>query len=212
MSEAQRIVLDALPAGRVTGSGLRLADVARSSIPASTAGSGENAATLASHFRALGAAAQEQAGALTANTQALTMNTASQGGGAASTAGNIAKSAAKSLAGGLTLYRLGTAIAGLFKKEQPEPPPLATYTLPPAIRFEGAAPRDHSEPILGADYGQDGLPRAIPASARYTAPPITIHVQAIDSRSFLDHSSEIAGAVREAILNSHILNDIVSEL
>jgi hypothetical protein len=44
------------------------------------------------------------------------------------------------------------------------------------------------------------------------APQVTIQVQAMDSRSFLDHSTEIARAVREAMLNMHSLNDVVSEL
>ena len=44
------------------------------------------------------------------------------------------------------------------------------------------------------------------------AAQITIQVQAMDSRSFLDHRDEIAQAVREAMLNSHSLNDVVSEL
>jgi hypothetical protein len=38
-----------------------------------------------------------------------------------------------------------------------------------------------------------------------------VQVQAMDSRSFLDHSDEIARAVREAMLNAHALNDVVNE-
>jgi hypothetical protein len=34
----------------------------------------------------------------------------------------------------------------------------------------------------------------------------------MDSRSFLDHSDDIARAVRDAMLNMHALNDVVSEL
>ena len=34
----------------------------------------------------------------------------------------------------------------------------------------------------------------------------------MDSRSFLDHSDEIANAVREAVLNSHSLRDVLTEL
>jgi hypothetical protein len=34
----------------------------------------------------------------------------------------------------------------------------------------------------------------------------------MDSQSFLDHSQEIARAVREAMLNTSSLNDVVSEL
>ena len=54
-----------------------------------------------------------------------------------------------------------------------------------------------------------------PSTASQTpsaAPQITIQVQAMDSRSFLDHSQDIAQAVREAMLNMHSLNDVVSDL
>ena len=34
----------------------------------------------------------------------------------------------------------------------------------------------------------------------------------MDSQSFLDHSYEIAQAVRQAMLNSHALNDVVNDL
>jgi hypothetical protein len=39
-----------------------------------------------------------------------------------------------------------------------------------------------------------------------------VQVQAMDSRSFMDHSDEIARAVREALLNAHSLGDVMSEL
>jgi hypothetical protein len=41
---------------------------------------------------------------------------------------------------------------------------------------------------------------------------ITVQVNAIDSRSFLDHSEDIARAVRDAMLHSHALNDVVNDL
>jgi hypothetical protein len=41
---------------------------------------------------------------------------------------------------------------------------------------------------------------------------ITVNVQAMDSQSFLDRREDIARAVREAMLQSHSLNDVVSEL
>jgi len=34
----------------------------------------------------------------------------------------------------------------------------------------------------------------------------------MDSKSFLDHSDEIAQAVREAMLGSHSLNDVIADL
>jgi len=52
----------------------------------------------------------------------------------------------------------------------------------------------------------------LPATTPYFAAPITVQVQAMDSRSFLDHSDDIARAVREAILSAHALGDVVNEL
>jgi hypothetical protein len=34
----------------------------------------------------------------------------------------------------------------------------------------------------------------------------------MDSQSFMDHSDEIASAVKAAILSSHSLNDVLAEL
>jgi hypothetical protein len=44
------------------------------------------------------------------------------------------------------------------------------------------------------------------------AAQITVNVQAMDSQSFLDHSNEIAQAVRAAMLNSNSINDVVNNL
>jgi hypothetical protein len=41
---------------------------------------------------------------------------------------------------------------------------------------------------------------------------VTVQVNAMDSRSFLDRSNDIAAAVRQAILSSHSINDVLSEL
>jgi len=44
------------------------------------------------------------------------------------------------------------------------------------------------------------------------APQITVHVNAMDSQSFMDRSTDIANAVREAMLNLHPINDVVASL
>jgi len=44
------------------------------------------------------------------------------------------------------------------------------------------------------------------------APQITVNAQAMHARWFLDHSSEIAAAVRDAMLNLNSLNDVVNDL
>jgi hypothetical protein len=45
-----------------------------------------------------------------------------------------------------------------------------------------------------------------------SAPQITVNVNAMDSQSFMDHSTDIANAVREAMLNMHPINDVVASL
>ncbi len=41
---------------------------------------------------------------------------------------------------------------------------------------------------------------------------VTVNVQALDSKSFMDRSQDIAQAVREAMLNMHSINDVVNDL
>ncbi len=55
----------------------------------------------------------------------------------------------------------------------------------------------------------NGGPNIPTASA---APQITVNVQAMDARSFLDRSNDIALAVRDAMLNLNAINDVVNEL
>lgn len=80
------------------------------------------------------------------------------------------------------------------------------FEMPGRIAVEAGLLRDRS--LGSVSYGELGSVRANPPAAA----PVQITVQAIDSRSFLDHRDEIARAVREAMLNSHSLNDVVSEL
>ena len=63
-------------------------------------------------------------------------------------------------------------------------------------------------------YGQ-GIPpsdTAASVAAAGAAPQITVNVQAMDARSFLDRSGDIAAAVRDAMLNMNSINDVVNEL
>ena len=50
---------------------------------------------------------------------------------------------------------------------------------------------------------------SLPAPA---APQVTVNVTAMDSQSFMDHSNDIANAVREAMLNMHPINGVVATL
>lgn len=133
-------------------------------------------------------------------------------GGIGSTVESIASTVLKS---GLGLVPLIGGLLGLFGGgDSTQPAPLVKYAMPPPIAFQGA---DTGSGIGFADSDQMGMPRAYgaatPTASAPPAPPqITVNVQAMDARSFLDRSSDIAAAVREAMLNLNSLNDVVSEL
>lgn len=110
---------------------------------------------------------------------------------------------------------IGTAISGISKLfgggSKDAQPELPLYYRPPSIAAEAGLPINNTSGLVEISYGQDGQARTAPRQSA-TVPQVTVQVQAIDSRSFLDHSDEIARAVREAVLNMHSLNDVMSEL
>jgi len=154
-------------------------------------------------------ASQLQAEALLANTQAITNSTTSHSaGGVAETVGNVASTFTGGLLGGLSPILSG--LLGLFGGGgSSTPQPLTTYIAPPSLTFQGANVPGSAVP--GVDYGQSGTPRAM-SNPTQSTPQVTVNVQAMDSQSFLDHSQDIAQAVREAILNMHSLNDVIGDL
>jgi hypothetical protein len=144
---------------------------------------------------------------------------ASKSGG--STAGTIVKDVLKS---GFGLISLVTTFAGLFGGgDGNTPAPLVKYALPAAQEFEAA---ETATGFAGVDHDQAGAPRAYDARPRQASPPqsydanpsrasapqVNVTVQAMDARSFLDRSTEIAAAVREAMLNLNSINDVVNDL
>jgi len=67
----------------------------------------------------------------------------------------------------------------------------------------------------GTAEDSSGALRAEPASgisASQKGHNILVQVQAMDSQSFMDHSQEIAQAVRQAMLNLNSLNDVILDL
>ena len=158
---------------------------------------------------------------------------ASSGGSASSASttssgGSTAESIVSTvLESGLGMVPLIVGLLGLFGGGETPAPTLEKYAMPERQYFEGA---DTGSDISGADYDQMGMPRAYSAAPDGTgaqtggtaspgssssgagAAQITVNVQAMDSQSFLDHSSEIAQAVRAAMLNSNSINDVVNNL
>jgi hypothetical protein len=147
--------------------------------------------------------------------------TAVAAGSSQSTGNAVVSAVSKVFTSGLGLVPLLSGLFGLFGGGgQESPPPLVKYAMPDKIYFEGA---DLGANILSSDYDQMGMPRAYgPASAAGTggiatpataaSPQISVNVQAMDARSFLDHSGEIALAVRQAMLNLNSINDVVNDL
>jgi hypothetical protein len=132
---------------------------------------------------------------------------------------------------GFGLAPLITSLFGLFSRGDSEEaaPTLAKYVMPARLEIAQAAGRWG---LSDVDYGQTGTPRpygggyfdAPPAIGDRTgaaaerlpsssaAPQITVNVQAMDARSFLDRSADIAAAVRDAMLHLNSVNDVVNDL
>lgn len=96
--------------------------------------------------------------------------------------------------------------------EEETTPEAATAKFNPkaGARYEKGIRAQDRWRLQDVDYGQDGRARAVgPTGA---VPNVVVQVQAIDSRSFLDHSEAIAEAVKKSLLESHGLGDALKEL
>lgn len=112
--------------------------------------------------------------------------------------------------GGLGLASVGLKIAGLFRGDKEDPVRFTPFDLPPGINLEVANPGNILAEFPRVVRGQDEQVRAVqtqPAPAQ-----VVVNISAMDSQSFLDRSSDIARAVRDAMLHMHPLNDVVSEM
>ena len=177
-------------------------DTAATSAPAGAPGD-----TLAQNIAQLQTLFHAQAGATVDNTRAVDGNTAAQERGAAAAAAGVARTVAGATGAGLFFSPIISGLMKLFgggRSEEP-PAPLPKFELPPPVKLQAA---NTASGLVPLDYGQSGQPRPVIAQPAN----VTVQVQALDSRSFLDHSEAIANAVRRAMLESSALNDVVSEL
>ena len=152
---------------------------------------------------------QQQANLIAENTQAIQGNTSSKGSSAGSTVGSIASNL---LGGGLGLLSpLISGIESLFGGGSSAPAALPIYTPPPPVAISGVL---QAAPPATQPSGNGVSPGQTPAGSSQTnnAPQITVNVSAMDSQSFMDRSTDIANAVREAMLNMHSINDVVANL
>jgi hypothetical protein len=156
-------------------------------------------------LRAVNDALVQQTAALTA--QASTANSTGAGSGGSSVLDTIGSI----WGGGFGLAPLISGLAGLFGGgDAPSAPPAVTpYVRPLPVQLDAGFSYANGGGPFAVDAAQGGLPRAV------TSPPpaqITVQVQAMDSQSFLDHSADIARAVRQAMLETTVLNDVIREV
>jgi len=165
-------------------------------------------ANLNNQLSALSTAQNTLITAMSANTNALLQSTTPKTGGNSVT--STLESAATSLFGGGILGSpILAGILSLFGGggSSGQTPRLVPFALPPAVGYEGALTAGGQ--VAPADAGQNGQPRSL---AQTNNTSVTVQVNALDSQSFLDHSDDIAQAVRNAILNSSSLNDVLANL
>ncbi len=166
-------------------------------------------------------------------TRTTTTSTSNDSG---STLGSVASSVLQS---GFGLAPLISGLVSLFGGgDTATPAPLVKYAMPAAADFQAAESRGQ---VTGLDYDQTGMPRSYAPAGAITgvsgnaygsaggaasgnpnnsaggavsgaAPQITVNVQAMDARSFMDRSNDIALAVRDAMLNLNSINDVVNDL
>ena len=158
----------------------------------------DNLTSVGSGLSMLNSLQQQQASAVEANTAALEQNTQGRSGALSSTL----ESAASGILGGSGLLSpLLSGIMSLFgRSSSPQTTVPQPFSLPAPINIQGTV-------SASAVPGQSAAPAATPS-----ATSVTVQVNAMDSRSFIDHQDDIANAVREAVLHSHALNDVLAQL
>ncbi len=116
------------------------------------------------------------------------------------------------LGSGLGLVPLGLRIAGLFRKRRAEPQSFSPFELPPSLSLEVANTDNILAGFPRLARKQTGEIKVIRQETPAAQPQITVNVNAMDTQSFLDRSEDIAGALRDAMLHMHPVNDVIGEL
>ena len=171
---------------------------------------GQSATTDQALIDALGQATETidaQTQATSANTDALAQGSKASGSSAGRDASDALSTASSVLGGGLSPLPLVSLFSSLFGGGQSEQPaPLVPFSLPPSLNLQSGT---NGEDV---SWGENGLPRSAASGGASSGQQITVQVQAMDSQSFLDHSDDIASAVKQAMLNMNSINDVVTSL
>lgn len=204
---------------RATADSIRQLVEAQTESKDSPSYAGKSAEALTAEMTQLGRAMAEVKAASLQQTATVEQNTMALAEGTASRLRDVAGTVSSVIGGGSGWLNLagglGAAVSGiskLFSQDKKEPAvEVIPYVQPAPVRIEAALPQGDLSGFSNVAYGQDGLVRSLP-SPTAVSPQITVQVQTMDSRSFLDHSDDIARAVRNAMLNMHSVNDVMAEL
>jgi len=169
----------------------------------------EQLTTITQQLQQLQTINQTQIETMQANTQAVSNNTGSKGSGesTASKAGGFLQDFL-----GLGISPLISGLVSLFTGGGSSTPAAPTPFIRPLSVDLTAGTGGGSTTPFAVDTGDGGLPRPVPSNSQSSTTQVTVNVQAIDSQSFLDHSDDIAQAVRQAMLTSTTLNDVIREV
>ena len=203
-----------LPAPQGAGAESPLAQTLIQSVTGTTAATGSGSAELLTteianlrqQITELSRTATLETRSLDQNTQATLDNTTARGQGA-SAGLEFAKQEllGQTGLGSMLLSPLVSGLMHLFGGGGEDAPTSPTKAIePPPVRLELATPGASADAFAEVRRGASETPERVPQ--------VTINVNAIDSRSFLDHSDAIAHAVRTAMLNMNGLNDVVGDL
>jgi hypothetical protein len=143
------------------------------------------------------------------NTQAVSSNTQTKAS-AASDALQTAGGALGGIVAGSILTPIVSGLMSLFGNGgSTTAPVLPGFTLPAPVQIQTVV---NGGPGAQPALIQPAAAASAPQTARGGEAQVQVQVNAMDARSFLDHSDEIADAVRRALLSSHALGDVIAEL
>lgn len=171
----------------------------------------EQILSLTAQMSSLASIQQTQVSVTQDNTQAITQNTTSKSSGGSSVGSTVGGVASTLLGGGSILSPIVSGLMSLFGSGDSGQTTTATspFMLPAPAQYEGGVTGGTAGQVVPVSYGESGQPRA---QATSPASQVTIQVNAMDSQSFLDHSDDIATAVKAALLSSHSLSDVISDM
>lgn len=179
----------------------------------STSALNDQLTTITSQLQELQTINQSQMQSIEANTSALATNTSTKGTGAgSSTASSVGSTLLDVLGLGSGLSPLISGLVSLFGGGSSQTTAVTPYIQPLPVNLQAGFSGSSAGGASGVDYGEGGQPRQTTAAAQQQQQQITVQVQAMDSQSFLDRSNDIAAAVRKAMLETSMLNDVVREV